>query len=465
MEVGKNREEFRVRKVARLISVGANELYNKALKQYYKNDFWGAYFTFMRLQTEFPDFFKNDMASYYAGSCLEELDMREEALKILKESKELYPLSSATPLTDLAMMRIYYRQGSYDDVSSQFAELQRMSVSDSIRMHGCYIMGEADLQRKEYKRAIQYFDLVNDGHPVYVFAQHSAAVAWFNLENQEMAVTSLENCLSAKGTTPSQIEIVNRSMVFLGLIFYEDDALSKAVSVLNMVPSGSYYKEDALLGSAWTALKARQWKDVINYGQQLAQLSPKFVNQCEGALLQAYGNMMEKKYDQAKLLLEPVVEKLKSFAPLTEDSLNSERVKYDSDRISYSFLAENVTDAAKKGSSVKSNVVDSLHNIQTATKDKIDKFYLFTDESGRRMFFERSLSKVQEDIEYAIATITKMTNRVGTEHKVIDKLKDTDEEIQKLRDQMEKMGAEEGNQQGTEEINPQGTEEGNPQGN
>ena len=39
----------------------------------------------------------------------------------------------------------------------------------------------------------------------------------------------------------------------LGYIFYEDNALSKAVSALRMVPSQSNYYEDALLGLGWTA--------------------------------------------------------------------------------------------------------------------------------------------------------------------------------------------------------------------
>ena len=30
----------------------------------------------MRLLSEFPDFYKNDLVTYYAGSSLEEMDMR-----------------------------------------------------------------------------------------------------------------------------------------------------------------------------------------------------------------------------------------------------------------------------------------------------------------------------------------------------------------------------------------------------
>ena len=50
-------------------------------------------------------------------------------------------------------------------------------------------------------------------------------------------VASLENCVSAEVKDPAGKEIVNRSLVMLGYIFYEDNALSKAVSALRMVPS------------------------------------------------------------------------------------------------------------------------------------------------------------------------------------------------------------------------------------
>ncbi|NLD98633.1 MAG: hypothetical protein GX640_02060, partial [Fibrobacter sp.] len=57
----------------------------------------------------------------------------------------------------------------------------------------------------------------------------------------------------------------------------------------------------------------------------------------------------------------------------------------------------------------------------------------------RRTFFERNLEKVREDLEYALATVTKILNK-GTDLKVIDKIKDKDEEIKKLREEMEKLG-------------------------
>ena len=153
-------------------------------------------------------------------------------------------------MSDLGMMRVFYRQGSYDQVASQYAELNKPGAPDSLLAHANYIMGETELAQGEYRKALQYFPLFLS-HPAYVFAQHSSATAHAHLNSgMHMVAASLENCVSAEVKDPAGKEIVNRSLVMLGYIFYEDNALSKAVSALRMVPSQSNYYEDALLGLA-----------------------------------------------------------------------------------------------------------------------------------------------------------------------------------------------------------------------
>lgn len=443
-DVGRSREEIRNRRVARVVNLNSSELYNKGMKLYYKGDYWGAYFIYQRILTEFPDFLKNDLVTHFAGSSLEEMDMREEAKKMYQSVKKDYPLSSIVQHSDLGLMRIHYRQGDYDSVYNQYIELNRQGVSDSIRAHGNYIMGETEIRQNEFSKAIQYFDLVTDGHPVYVFAQHSAASALALMESSETndIISRLDNCVSASVSTRSQKEIVNRSMVLLGFIYYEENSLSKAVSALRMVPLDSYYYEDALLGMGWTAIKARQWRDCINAGATLAQKSNRFVIQAEAELLQAYGYMLEKNFTQAEAILEPLIEKINSFVGFSEDSLTAEKMRYENNRLSYSFLAERVTNTAKKGQAAKQQVVDSLHNDQIRHKQQIDDYLLFSDESKRTMFFERSIDKVKSDVEYALANVNKILNTTELKkenEKIINKDKQINDEIEKLKEEMQNL--------------------------
>ncbi|HEX2922198.1 MAG TPA: hypothetical protein VHO50_13630, partial [Bacteroidales bacterium] len=442
-DVGRSREEVRNRRVARLVNLNSSELYNKAMKLYYKKDYWGAYFIYARILAEYPDFHKNDLVTHYAGSSLEELDMREESIKLYEDVKKDYSLSYITPHSDLGIMRVQYRQGNYNLVENQYIELNRQGVPDSIRAHGAYIMGETELRRGEYAKAIQYFDMVPEGHPVYVFAQHSAATAFALMDSDMQDVVSrLDNCVSSNVTSEAEREIVNRSLVLLGYVYYEDNSLSKAVSALRMVPEGSYYFEDAMLGLGWTAIKARQWKDCIDAGTKLSQKSNRFVTQGEAALLIAYGHILEKNYVQAQTILEPVLQKFDAHNILTEDSINTEKMRYESDRMSYAFLAEKVVNTARKGQSVKQQVVDSLHNDQVKRKEKIDQYLVFAEESKRTRFFERSIKTVRDEIEYALVTVQKMVSKssiIKEQEKLQNKDNDITNEIEKLKEEMQNL--------------------------
>lgn len=443
-DVGRSREEIRNRRVARVVNLNSSELYNKAMKLYYKGDYWNAYFIYQRILTEFPDFHKNDLVTHFAGSCLEEMDMREEAKKMYQSVKQEYSLSSIVSHSDLGLMRIHYRQGDYDSVYNQYIELNRQGVSDSIRAHGNYIMGETEIRQGEYDKSLQYFDLVPDVHPVYVFAQHSAATALALMESADMngIISRLDNCVSASVTGKSQKEIVNRSLVLLGYVYYEENSLSKAVSALRMIPPESYYYEDALLGLGWTAIKARQWRDCINAGASLAQSSKRFVIQAEAALLQAYGYMLEKNFLQAQTILTPIAERMNSFTGFSEDSLNAEKMRYENNRLSYAFLAERVTSTARRGQAAKQQTIDSLHNDQLGHKQKIDDYLLFAEQAKRTKFFERSFEAVKSDVEYALANVHKILNATVIKketEKIMDKDKEINDEIEKLREEMENL--------------------------
>ncbi len=462
-DVGRSREEIRNRRIARVVNLNSSELYNKAMKLYHKGDYWNAYFLYQRILAEFPDFHQNDRVTHFAGSCLEEMDMREESKKMYQAVKQDYSLSSIVPYSDLGLMRIHYRQGDYDSVYNQYIELNRQGVPDSIRAHGHYIMGETAIRQGEYDKALQYFDQVPDTHPVYVFAQHSAAtaLALMNTEDMTGIISRLDNCVSASVSGKSQKEIVNRSLVLLGYVYYEENSLSKAVSALRMVPPESYYYEDALLGLGWTAIKARQWRDCINAGATLAGKTKRFVIQAEAALLQAYGYMLEKNFVQAQNILSPIAEKMNSFSAFSEDSLNAEKMRYENDRLSYAFLAEKVTSTARRGQAAKQQMIDSLHNDQIRHKQKIDDYLIFAEEAKRTKFFERPFETIKSDIEYALANIQKIGNASSIQketEKIMSKDKEINKEIEKLKEEMENLENQNENENENENENGSGSD-------
>lgn len=442
-DVGLHREEMYAKKMARVLDMAPNELYNRACKLYFEAKYWDAFFLFSQILVQFPSFFKNDWVQYYRGACLEKLDMRELSVQDYHQTKQDFPKSSVVPFADLGLMRVAYRDGNSAVVSSQFQFLNAPGVPDSLKFHAYYLMAEQNMKDKNYQQAIQLFSLIPDNHPEYPFAQHSLAIAYVLTYNMEEALNSLGNCIESKVQTNEQREIINRSYVFLGYMFYEQLALSKAITALRSVSNQSYYYEDALLGMCWTALRARQWNDCISNGQTLQKISSKPALQCEGALIEAYADLMQKNYGQALSVLTAASAKAQTLKAPPADTLEAETVKYRVNRKAYEVLAFDVNKISLElPSSTVLHQGDSLHKVQAEDKTKLDKFQVFENEFHRSSFFSRNVDVIKSDIDYAFAIVQKIsqqTNKAETEQKMEEKQKELDSEIQKLKQQMNQL--------------------------
>jgi hypothetical protein len=446
-ELGRHREEMYARYMSRQLDAAPNELYIRALALYSAGNYWESFFLLSQILNEYPDFFKNDWVTYYSGSCQELLDMREISLLSFNALRMEYPQSAAMPAANLASMRVYYRNGDFANVSREFQALSAPGIKDSIQNAACFIMGQADMAQKGYQKACDLFKRVPPEHPDYVFAQHSAAIAYLAMNLPTEAVTLLQNCINAIAVTPGQKEIVNRSYLYLGYLLYEnlineDRPLSKAVTLLRKIPPASMYYNEALLALGWTAIKAQQAGDCVAMGQALQNCkNPVFY--FEGSLISAYGNMRQGNYLQAKDILVTASEKLATLRPPSEDSLALQRQRYLDTRASYEFLARKVAECAQKqqtGDVLQEN--NTLHGQQRDSKAKIDADLAYFDTYHKELFLTRNVATIKEDINYMLAVVSKRTADKASQkeyNKMIEKQKDIDKEIQKLKGQLQKQ--------------------------
>jgi tetratricopeptide (TPR) repeat protein len=392
---------------------------------------------------QYPTFFKNDWGAYYRASCLENLDMRDKSRDIYAASKADYPKSGIIPYADLGLMRIHYREGNNYAVHEQFLLLDQPNVLDSLRYHADYLIGETFLKEKEYDKAAQAFSKIPETHPEYVFAQHSLAIVNVLNSNLGGALDALGNCIEAKVQTKAQGEVVNRSYVFLGYIFYEQLALSKAVTALRRVSKSSYYYEDALLGFCWSALRARQWNDCIALGQSIQKSSAKIPLQCEGALVEGYAYLMLKNYDKSLEVLQNAQKKVHDLMSPNPDTLEKARMKYQADRNTYNTLAYDVDKMSREAQTyLVSPSIDSLHHVQEDQKKPIDAFYIFAQEFSRRSFFCRNIEEIRSDIDYSCAIVHKFAqhfDHVRVQEKSQNQEKQIDQEIMDLQKRMDKL--------------------------
>ncbi|MBD3322238.1 MAG: hypothetical protein GF350_14155 [Chitinivibrionales bacterium] len=444
-EIGPHREELYARRMSRMLDTTPNDLYNKARTLYAMGKYWNAFFIFGQILSRFPDFFKNDWVEYYYHSCQEKLDMRGASAEGYREMVEKYPRSEAADHANLGRMRIAYRNGDSDKVQALFSQINRIDTPDSLKYHACYLMAETALKEANYAEAVRLFSLVPPGHPDYVFARHSLAIAHIYREDTQSAIDAFADIIEADIETGHEKEILNRSYIFLGYIFYEELSLSKAVSALRKVSQESYFYEDALLGLAWTAVKARQWIDCRKAGEKLIGYSKKPVVQAEGGLLKAYGHIMKKEYPLAVTTLQDARALIAGTEPPSKDSLVFLERKYHSDRISYEGIAEKAEELAMaRPTGLVVRLTDSLHMHQKEIKNKIDDFLVYNDEFERRSFFARKLDDVARDIEYALAYARKLAEQIEAakaEEKALKKDVELQKEIEKIKEEMEKLDA------------------------
>jgi tetratricopeptide (TPR) repeat protein len=443
VQFGQHREETYAQRMARFADIGPNDLYNKACKLYYSGNYWDAFFVFSQILVQYPGFFKNDKVAYFKASCLEHLDMRDEAVKSYAAAAQTYPTSSIVPQVNLGLMRIYYRDDSFQSVYDRYQSLNRLEVSDSVKCQAYYLMAESYFKKKNYFQAARLFSQIPETNDQYIFAQHTLAIIHILNSDVDSAVAALANCLQSNAPTAAQKEIANRSYVLLGYIFYGQNAMSKAVSALRMVPKSSYYYEDAVAGLCWSALRARQWNDCIASGQELQKISDKPVLQCDGALIEGYGDFMAKNYKQATAVLLAASQKAKGLKSPSVDTLETRRAREKGDRGEYNALASSVDKMAQEmQSSLIIKRIDSLHAQQQARKKTLDEFSAFADEFVRQSFFARNMDVITSDINYSLAISQKISLQspsADVQKKMDTKQKEIDQKIDKLKKEIGKL--------------------------
>ncbi len=435
-QLGQHREELYAMRLMNKGKYAFNNLYNRAMKSYHDQNYWDAYFAFSRLTADYPQFCKNDAVAFFAASCLEFLDMRSAALQAYKKVKEKYPQSPFAAQAELGILRLYYRNGNHEQVKRQYEEIFSSDVSDSIKQHAAYYMGETEIILGNYTQAASVFEQITEDHSLYAFSQHSLATVhvFLNSGNREVEKHLLNAINGQEAQTAAQKEIVNRSLIMLGYLYYEEKAMAKAVTALRMIPKESYYYEDAQLGLGWAAVKARQWQDCIDVGKQIEAVSKKRIIQSEGQLLQAYGYLLQKNYPNAEKYLMMASKTMEEYKVAGDDISKRQVLQYDSIRTTYDSLAIEITRIAQLNLiKITDDNIKGLHKKQKMLKNNIDLNIRGADEHKRIRFFEKAFLKLREDLEYALVTVLRIRNETDQKNEPQQNNNSADDQIDGIK--------------------------------
>ncbi len=446
-EFGPHREQIYAKKMAKQAILGPGNLYNQARQMFADGLYWDAFFLFGKIKTEYPDFFKNDWVNYFMGACQEEMDMRELSSESFTGMIEEYSKSPAIYHSHLGLMRVNYRDGTYESVEENYNKIAVSTAEDSVKHAAAYYMGAARMAKNNYTDAMRYFSMVPLTHADYPFAQHSMAVAYAMKDDYNKMLEHLDNSLQFVPTTADQKEIINRSYLLLGFLYYEGlsasgQSMAKAVASLQSIPSSSAYYEDALLGRAWIALKSNNWKDVTSAANELKGKTTNNEIKAEADLMLAYSNMVTNTPDGWKAaagILTDALASMKGYTKPTAAELSAKEKSYYTDRSAYFEIAQKANELASVNqSSFVLAQADSLKLIQADSEKKIRSFGKFKDEHSRATFFSRNAENVIADLEYALP---KAQERVGSTSttKSVDKVQKAETELERLQRELEEL--------------------------
>lgn len=435
-EFGDPRKEKVRNAVSEQMSVIPYDLYNKAMKLFSEGLYWDAYLIFSRILVEYPKFIKNDFVSLYSSICFERLDIRDVAVSQYQRSMIKYPKSKIHPFAKMGIMNIYYRQDINSGVDEMFKQLSGPHTIDSLRYHAHYLRGETYIKEKKYAEAIDILSKIPQSHQDYIYARHSMAICAAIQDDYQAALGYMKDCLGTTTNTVTDEELLNRTFLLTGYLFYEEKEFANAFAALKMVPKSSYYYEDALLGIGWIALHSRKWDDCTFAGQNLVNIATSDVNKTEGQLLQAYVKMINKDFNSAAEILNMASVRLNTLSVPSVSDFESELEKYNVIRAEYERFGNSVEEIAiRKQEADTPELIDSMHIDQKEFFRQITEKQDFFDTWNRQNFFARNLKVVREDVDYALARVLKIINQ-NVLQKEIEK---NDKKEEKLNKEIEKL--------------------------
>lgn len=436
VDFGPTREQVLSKQLYDKLILAPMNAYVEAMKLYEAGQYWLAGFAFGKVISLFPNFHLNDKVTFYMGNCYRFLYMNDISREMYQEGLEKFTTSEMRSKYLYGLMALDYREGKYDDALKNHAFIVNLYAESDIRPDADYLAGEIHFARKNYNAAEQLFSKLKPSDPAYLYAQYTLAI--INVENKktQAAIQCLKKITEDTTTDVSRQLLQDAANTKLGHIYFEDVQLRQAVEAYKRVSEGSPYGDEALLGMAWSWIKAGQPQIADQVLDQLLAVYPKSPLVPESYLVKGYANMLLKRYPTAKNHLDQCVELCKGQY-ITDEDL---KVREDQFGGIVQQFKPNMQDIKKNA---LRRPTDRTIEERTAMKGSFDKF----DQDGRDFFnyallakshkkFLKRKSDILMDAQYAQAKVAALlgsqdaTKRIQQDQQKIESI---DTELEKLK--------------------------------
>jgi TolA-binding protein len=274
-DFGYTREQKESKRLYDRLALEPMTAYLDAMKLYQEGKYWEASFAFGKVLTLYPSFNLNDKATLYMADSYQKLYMNQVAREVYKEALEEYTTSDLRAKYLYGLQSLDYREEKYDDALKNHAFITNLYPDSDVRTDADYLAGETHFLRKNYNVAEQLFEGIKPGDPTYLYAQYTLSI--INIENDKIqaAMQNLLNVVNDTTTAVPDEMLQNAAHVKMGHLYFEmGDKLREAVESYSQVTEASACGDEALLGIAWSRIKANQPPVALQKIESIITLQP-----------------------------------------------------------------------------------------------------------------------------------------------------------------------------------------------
>ena len=416
--VGPTREESQgAKRYWRLIRE-PEEAFQAAMRLYLQRKFLESAYSFGRIVVKYPTFSKTDIATYYQGKSLENLQMHSVAKKVYQTGISNYDASQYVPKYYFQLLNIAYKDGNWAEAQTNYNIIASQYRSSEIKSDADYVMGQAYFAQGKNGEARTLLETITKDDANYAYAQYTLGLIDTKEGKLPEAQAAFEAILSHQPRNKSEKDLQEGAAVKLGHVLYSlpQPQLTRAVDLYSQIPSTSAYYDEAQLAAAWCFVRnaganPKFWDEA---NAHIANIPESSILYPEGYLVKGYSQLSRKDCGNAAKSFQQV-QTLLGKGYLTEEEIKKKRDDYTTATANLPEVSEKVYQLSlqlpserilDKRAAVQPDV-DRIHAAQ-------EEYFKFQDILTKQKKFEKDKARLEKDATYALATAKNCLDKSGS---------------------------------------------------
>ncbi|MEK7392101.1 MAG: tetratricopeptide repeat protein [Fibrobacterota bacterium] len=418
---GPTREEVQGSKRYTRLIREPEEAFQAAMKLYLQRRFLESAYSFGRVVVKYPTYRKADIASYYQGKSLENMEMNAVAKKVYQTGIQNYDASAYVPRYYYQLLNIAYKEGNWSEAQTQYNIIATQYKSSDIKSDADYVMGQAYFAQGKNSESRQLLEGIGKDDANYGYAQYTLGQVATREGKLDEAQQRFEAVLTRQPRNKSEKDLQEAAAVRLGHVLYSltPPQLTKALDLYKQVPSNSQYYDEAQLAAAWCFVRnaganPKFWEDANKHIDNIEKNVPTSILIPEGHLVKGYSQLSRKDCGNAVKSFQTVQQLIgKGF--LTEEEIKKKTDDYHTATADSSEVQEKVYQLSLQLPSERvldkrTAVAPNIARIANAKED----FFKFQDIMNKQKKFEKDKARLDKDATYALATAKNCLEKAGS---------------------------------------------------